>query len=272
MLFLSTILESYQCRFIFRESEIIMKNKLSSILAVALIFSLVFAVACDTSDPGTATEPDGMTTTAAEETSEDTIDSTATRTPVETPEDTVDSTATRIPDETAEMTDKDTTPTPEGKLLLSSAVARQMVIKRFGTPSIVQKIEYNYDDYNPLYKGEALKEGYKAVFELSAVTGEFKKWDEDDDDDEWFKFSHVLDLMITMDDAAEIVIKKSGVKDTFVQKIEFDWDEDMPLYKGEAFSRGYKYQFEIEAYEGSFYKWDVDYDDDTWEKQYYNVR
>lgn len=43
--------------------------------------------------------------------------------------------------------------------------------------------------------------------------------------------------MITMDEAAAMVIARSGMSNTFIQKIEFDWDDEKPLYKGEAFNK-----------------------------------
>lgn len=154
--------------------------------------------------------------------------------------------------------------------MLSAADARKKVIQKFDG-GIIQKIEYNYDDKNPLYKGEALKAGYEVDFELSAKTEKFEKWDVDKDD-EWDEFSPALPNMITMDQAADSIISKSGKPNTFVQKIEFDWDDSEPMYKGEAFNKGYKYTFEINAYNGSFMKWDIDKDDDDWEEEYYNVK
>lgn len=162
-----------------------------------------------------------------------------------------------------------TQPEQSSSSRLSAADARKQVLDKFG--GIIQKIEYNYDDRNPLYKGEALKSGHKVVFELNARTNSFKKWDVGNDN-EWDEFSHALSNMITMDEAANLVIKKSGKSDTFVQKIEFKWDDSEPKYEGEAFNRGVKYSFEIYAYDGSFDEWDVDSDDDTWEEKYYNVR
>lgn len=153
---------------------------------------------------------------------------------------------------------------------MSAATARKAVTDRFG--GVVQKIEYNYDERNPLYKGEALKDGRRVVFELNARTKEFKKWDEGNDSD-WNKFSHALNQMITMDQAANMVISRTGKSNTFIQKIEFDWDDEKPLYKGEAFNKDMKYTFEIHAYKDKgFYKWDADNDDDTWEEKYFNVR
>lgn len=54
---------------------------------------------------------------------------------------------------------------------MSALEARQTVIERFG--GIIQKIEYTYDEEDPLYKGEALKKDARVVFELNARTGDF---------------------------------------------------------------------------------------------------
>lgn len=152
---------------------------------------------------------------------------------------------------------------------MSAAQARHAVINKFG--GIIQKIEYNYDKSNPLYKGEALKEGQKVVFELNARTQSFKKWDTSNDNS-WDSFSHAIPNMITMDQATNMVINKSGKSNTFVQKNDFLWDDSEPLYQGEAFNRGYKYSFEIYANSGKFQKWDSDSGDDTWAEKYYNVK
>lgn len=152
---------------------------------------------------------------------------------------------------------------------LSAKDARGLVTERFG--GIIQKIEYNYDDTNPLYKGEALKEGSKAVFELSAVSRKFEKWDEENDNS-WNEFAAALPELITMEAAADSVIAESGRPNTFVQKIDFLWDDSTPMYQGEAFNEGVKYSFEIDARSGEFKKWDVDQDDETWVEQYSNVQ
>jgi len=157
----------------------------------------------------------------------------------------------------------------ETSTMLLASEARKKVINKFG--GIIQKIEYNYDDKNPLYKGEALKSGKKVVFELNARTASFKKWDVDNDDD-WDEFSHAIADMLTMDEAVNSVIKKSGKSDTFVQKIEFKWDDSEPIYQGEAFNRGVKYSFEIDAYGGTYEEWDMSKGDDTWADKYYNVK
>ena len=152
---------------------------------------------------------------------------------------------------------------------LSAVDARKMVTDRFG--GIIEKIEYAYDDKNPQYKGEALKDGYKVVFEINARTKKFEKWDVGNDN-EWDEFAHELSSFITMDQAAAAVIKKSGRANTFVQKIDFKYDGSKTIYQGEAFNKGVKYSFELYAKTGNFKKFTTDRGDETWAEQYYNVK
>lgn len=154
-------------------------------------------------------------------------------------------------------------------MMLSAEDARKMVVDRFG--GIIQKIEYNYDDTNPQYKGEALKKDNKVVFEINANNGTWAKWDLGNDNS-WDSFARALPNLITMDQAADLVILKSNDKDTFIQKIDFLWDDSEPLYQGEAFIKDIKYSFEIKAKGGDFQKWDVSRGDDTWAEKYFNVR
>ena len=112
-----------------------------------------------------------------------------------------------------------------------------MVISQFA--GIIQKIEYAYDDTKPMYKGEALKPEYKVVFEINARTTNWVKWDTSKEDG-WDDFAHALPNMITMDQAADSVIGKSGHSGTFIQKIDFLWDDSEPLYQGEAYRKGIK--------------------------------
>ncbi len=160
-------------------------------------------------------------------------------------------------------------PAPSTGERLSAYEARKMVTDRFG--GIVEKIEYTYDETNPLYKGEALKDGYKVVFEINARTKEIKKWDIGNDN-KWDDFAHELSSFITMDQAAAKVISKTGQNNSFVQKIDFKYDGDETIYQGEAFNRGVKYVFELYAKNGQFKKFTVDRGDETWAEQYYNVR
>lgn len=152
---------------------------------------------------------------------------------------------------------------------LSAREARKMVIDRFG--GIIEKIEYTYDETNPLYKGEALKQGQKVVFEINARTRQFVKWDTGNDN-QWNEFYRDLPKFITMDEAAKKVIAQSGKKNTFVQKIDFKYDGNETIYQGEAFNRGVKYSFELYAGKGrNFKKFDTSTGDETWAKQYFNV-
>lgn len=159
--------------------------------------------------------------------------------------------------------------TPSQGERLSAKEARQMVVDRFG--GIIEKIEYNYDETNPLYKGEALRKDGKVVFEINARTKQFVKWDVGNDN-EWDEFAHALPNFISMDQAAAKVIAQSGKDNTFVQKIDFKYDGNETIYQGEAFNRDVKYVFELYARTNQFKKWSVDGGDETWVKQYSNVR
>lgn len=152
---------------------------------------------------------------------------------------------------------------------LSAYDARHMVTDRFG--GIVQKIEYAYDDTNPHYKGEALKDGYKVVFEINARTARITKWDIGNSN-EWDSFARALPRLKTMDQAAADVIARTRKSNTFVQKIEFKWDDSEPLYVGEAFNRNVKYTFEYRADTGRFQKFTTSWGDETWAEQYFNVQ
>lgn len=77
--------------------------------------------------------------------------------------------------------------------------------------------------------------------------------------------------MITMDQASDLVINKSGQTNTSIQKNDFIWENLEPLYQGEAFNKGVKYSFEIYAYSGEFQKWDAS-DDETWTEMYFDVK
>lgn len=155
------------------------------------------------------------------------------------------------------------------KVMMAPDTARKMVTGRF--EGIIQKIEYAYDDKDPHYKGEALKKGFKVVFEINARTGEWSKWDVGNDNS-WDDFAPFLNSMITIDEAASEVIVKSGKTDTFIQKIDFLWDDSEPLYQGEAFNLGVKYSFEIYAKTGEFKKFDISKGDETFKEKYQNVK
>jgi len=91
-------------------------------------------------------------------------------------------------------------------------------------------------------------------------------------DNSWDDFAGSLSSLISMNEAANMVISRSGQSNTFVQKIDFLWDDSEPLYQGEAFNQGVKYSFEIHADSGTFKKFDRSTGDETWSEKYYNVR
>lgn len=184
-------------------------------------------------------------------------------------DDSRNTTNSTVASTTTAPTTSATTSTQTDITRMTASEARQAVLNRFG--GIIQKIEYAYDDTNPHYKGEALKDGSKVVFELNARTKNFTKWDTENDNS-WEDFEDALPNMITLTQAANLAVAISEQSNTFVQKIDFNWDDSEPLFQGEAFNKGVKYSFEIYAYGGTFKKWDISRGDDTWEEKYYNVK
>ncbi len=172
-------------------------------------------------------------------------------------------------DDDTEVIEKPQPNLPTTPMYLSLQSARNMVTNRFG--GVIQKIEYHYDDNNPLYKGEALKEGFKVVFELNARTKTWGKWSVDDDS-QYTEYGSRYRSSNLMDQAVNSVISRSGQSTTFIQKIEFDWDETKPMFKGEAFYLDTKIVFEMDATNLSFEKFDVSTGDSTYQIQYRYVR
>ena len=151
---------------------------------------------------------------------------------------------------------------------ISHLEARTMVTDRFG--GVIQKSEYNYDGMNPLYKGEAFRQGEKLVFEINARTGEFHKYDVSNDNG-YNEFSHALGRMISMNEASASVIARSGNKDSFIHKIELNWDDSNPYYQGEAYHYDVKHSFELYAFTGEYGKFESDRGDDKFAEEFANV-
>ncbi len=158
---------------------------------------------------------------------------------------------------------------PKPSLRLSQKAARDMVTNRFG--GVISKIEYTYNETNPLYKGEAIKDNQKVVFEINARTKAFVKWDTGGDN-QFNDFTARYRTPSLMDQAVNAIISRSQVSHTFVQKIDFKWDTSEPMFVGEAFSKDTKYVFEMDARNLSFLKFTKSTGDETWSKQYSDVR
>ncbi len=96
-----------------------------------------------------------VATNTPKPTTDPTAAPTPTPRPTPTPQQTSEPTAkpTEKPVETQKPTDPPKTEQP-ADTRMSAAAARKAVTNRFG--GIVQKIQYNYNERNPLFKGEAL--------------------------------------------------------------------------------------------------------------------
>lgn len=152
---------------------------------------------------------------------------------------------------------------------ISGLEARNLVTNKFG--GIIQKIEYSYDQSSPMYKGEVLKNGQKLTFEINAVTKIFAKY-QIDNDNTYASIAPYVSKLLKMNDAAKMIISKSGKTNTIISKIDLDWDVTKPMYKGEAFYENTKIVFEMNAYTGQFYKFTVSTGDNIYREELYNVK
>lgn len=157
----------------------------------------------------------------------------------------------------------------ETENLIFAKAARQLVLDRLGE-GFIRAIEYDHDGPGPHYKGEALMQGKKIQFVLNAETGQFDRWEERDSDDH-SEYAPQLADIITMDEAADLVIDRSGQANTFVQDIELSSDLNDLEYEGDAYNNGVKYEFEIDALTGEFKEWEEENSSD-WETRYSNLQ
>lgn len=74
-----------------------------------------------------------------------------------------------------------------GRLVTMDQAASSVIAKSGKTNTFLQKIEYNHDDSEPKYQGEAFNLGVKYSFEINAFTGAFKKFDTSDGDETFRK-------------------------------------------------------------------------------------
>ena len=67
--------------------------------------------------------------------------------------------------------------------------------------------------------------------------------------------------LISADKAKSIVLAKIGNSSAFIKELELDRDDGIYQYEGEAYYKGYEYDFEINASSGVIIKWEVERDD-----------
>ena len=66
------------------------------------------------------------------------------------------------------------------------------------------------------------------------------------------------DSVISMDEAKALAQAKAP--NAVLRDISFDYDDGIPVYEGELREGNTEYEFEIDARNGSFLKWEADHD------------
>jgi len=135
---------------------------------------------------------------------------------------------------------------------LSEEKIREILKKKVSNAEI-KSLKLEKDDGHWQYEGTMVTENKKYEFEIDALTGTITDWDE-----EAIKSgtTPAAQTTISSDKAKSIVLAKiPGAK---IVELEKDRDDGRVIYEGEAYLDGIEYEFEIDAYTGTIFKWDAD--------------
>ena len=127
---------------------------------------------------------------------------------------------------------------------ISADKAREIILERFPNGSI---IEFETDIDDGKYEGEIIHENVRYEFEISAFSGEIVKLKNE---------GAVQQAKISREQAVEII--NGRLPGCTIMELEFDEDDDRPVYEGEARQNGIEYEFVIDAVTGSIIEWEVD--------------
>jgi uncharacterized membrane protein YkoI len=154
---------------------------------------------------------------------------------------------------TPKLPDKDTTSVPTmttPAVYIGEAAAKDIVLAK--APGVtINEFHFEFDDGVAEYDGEAYLDTTKYDFEINAVTGVITEWK-----------TEVKPVAPTPDttqvyigiEAAKAVVLKKVPGVTF-KEIEFEKDDGVGKYEGEAYLDTTKYEFKINAVTGVIMEW-----------------
>lgn len=135
--------------------------------------------------------------------------------------------------------------------------AKEIVSEKLGIP--VSKMKFTkekaeIDDGRKIYELEFVYAGIEYEMEIDAATGELLKYDAEKAD------KHASVSYIGEEKAVDIALKKiSGADRTnSAIGIELDTDDKTPIYEGKIIFNNIKYEFEINALNGTIIEWEID--------------
>ena len=118
-------------------------------------------------------------------------------------------------------------------------------------------VRLDYDEGQQVYEVEFYKENTEYDYEIDAMTGEIRAYDTDIED---YAIGQDHRFRINIDEttAKAIVLEKvPGATDANI-RIYLDYDDGRPMYEGAIVHNETKYEFDINAADGSIIEWEME--------------
>ena len=142
--------------------------------------------------------------------------------------------------------------------LIGEEKARELVLQDAGvsaSAATFTQSELEQDDGRWKYEIDFFANGTEYEYTVDAQNGTILKRDSDYNPDDAPVSSASV---ISMDEAKALAQAKAP--NAVLRDISFDYDDGIPVYEGELREGNTEYEFEIDARNGSFLKWEADHD------------
>ena len=119
-----------------------------------------------------------------------------------------------------------------------------------------------YDDGYQIFNVEFYANGLEFDYEINAVDGYILDRDSEIDDDfySWNGTNANSNVNYTIDDAKAAALERVPGADESHIKIEQEYDDGITVYEGSIYFNGFEYEFEYNASNGQFIKWEQEWD------------
>ena len=119
-----------------------------------------------------------------------------------------------------------------------------------------------YDDGFQIFNVEFYANGLEYDYEINAVDGYVLDRDSEIDDDfySWDGTNAGSNVSYTIDDAKAAALERVPGADESHIRIEQEYDDGITVYEGSIYFNGFEYEFEYNASNGQFIKWEQEWD------------
>lgn len=119
-----------------------------------------------------------------------------------------------------------------------------------------------YDDGFQIFNVEFYSNGLEYDYEINAVDGYVLDRDSEIDDDfySWDGTNAGSNVSYTIDDAKAAALERVPGADESHIRIEQEYDDGITVYEGSIYFNGFEYEFEYNASNGQFIKWEQEWD------------